>query len=112
VSSSLVLFGTSPVVLHFADSHSQVLSPNGLMVITNWNGSTNGGGTHQLIFGNNSQGWSPGQLRQTVFRNPGGFPPGDYSARILASGEVVPTARPTLGMTRGANSISLSWSGP
>src|SRR5258705_10223845 len=83
-STSLVSFAASPSVLGFADSHGVVLTSGGLLMITNWNGSTNGGGNHQILFGKNSQGWSLGQLKQTLFRNPAGFPVGDYAPRILA----------------------------
>jgi len=82
VSSSLVSFVTSPAVLHFADSHGQPLNPSGVLAITNWNGSPNGGGNHQLIFGNNAQGWSQAQLSKTLFLNPGGFAPGVYGVNV------------------------------
>jgi hypothetical protein len=109
-ATSLVTFTTSPATLRFADSHGAALTPGSLLLIADWNGSTNGGGNHQLIFGNNAQGWSAAQLRQTLFRNPAGFPPGHYAARIVANGEIVP-AKPAMFLSRSGNSFTLSWTG-
>jgi hypothetical protein len=110
--TSYIAFASSPSVLRFANSRDSLLDFGILLVITNWSGSTNGGGYHQLIFGNSADAWTPGQLGDTLFRNPAGLPPGDYPARILANGEVVPISSPLLMVSRGTNSATLSWSGP
>src|SRR5258705_8563404 len=86
-STSLVSFAASPSVLRFADSHGVVLTSGGLLMITNWNGSTNGGGDHQILFCKKSPGWRPGQPKQTLFRHPPRFSVGDYAPRNLAHGE-------------------------
>ena len=108
--TSHIAFASFPSVLRFANSRDSLLDFRILLVIMNWSGSTNGGGTHQIIFGNSADAWTPGQLWHTAFRNPAGFPPGDYPARILANGEVVPMGRPALAVSWGANSMALSWS--
>src|SRR5262249_25109778 len=80
------------------------------LTVTNWNGSTNGGGSDQLMFGNTSSGLTPVQLRQIVFVNPAGFPGGAYPAQMLATGEVVPAQRPMLLFSRNPNGLILNWS--
>ena len=50
----------------------------------------NGGGANQLYVGNNRAGLSSAQLERVFFENPAGLPNGDYSARVLTTGEVVP----------------------
>jgi len=62
------------------------------------------------MFGNNSSGLTPAQLRQMVFVNPAGFPAGAYPAQILDTGEVVPVQRPMLLFSRNPNGLILNWS--
>jgi hypothetical protein len=115
LATSTIFFATSPAVLRFADSHTTVFGSSAALIVTNWNGSANGGGSHQLVFGVNAQGLSAAQLGKTLFRNPGGFAPGDYAATILPTGEVVPlasTGGPSILLSKGSNSFTLSWSGP
>jgi hypothetical protein len=50
----------------------------------------NGAGADQFRVGNSQAGLSPEQLDRILFENPTDLPPGDYSARILPTGEVVP----------------------
>jgi hypothetical protein len=115
IDSSINLAG-SAAILRFADSHTNDwrgqlswLIPQ--LLVYNWNGSTNGGGTDQLSFGNNSSALTDSQLAQIQFVDPAGFSPGTYSARILSSGEVVPTITPTLLFQMNGTSLVLSWSG-
>lgn len=63
----------------------------GLLTVTNWNGAADGGGEEQLKFGDNETGLATAELSQIRFANPEGFPPGGYMARILSTGEVVPS---------------------
>jgi hypothetical protein len=101
-----------PTVLRFLHTSDLVLGPDpASLAILNWSGSTNGGGTDQLIFGTNSQSMSPANLAQLFFVNPLGFAPGDYPARILNTGEVVPDSRPSFAYARSNNRLVISWNG-
>jgi len=62
-----------------------------------------GHGMHQLYFGKHPRALTLQQLAQIVFSNPAGLPPGNYPARMLTTGEVVPHAA-TLAMTRPSRS--------
>jgi hypothetical protein len=102
-----------PTILRFLPTSDLPLSPEpASLAILDWSGSTNGGGTHQLIFGANSQSMSPANLAQLFFVNPLGFAPGNYPARILNTGEVVPYAAPSFAYSKSSNNrLVLSWSG-
>lgn len=60
----------------------------GLLTILGWNGNTAGGGLEQVSFGTDATGLTSTQLGQVQFSLVDGL----YSARILASGEIVPDA--------------------
>jgi hypothetical protein len=107
--ASALGFEASGAVLRFLDSHLSAWS--GTLAILSWAGSTNGGGANQLIFGNSAQGLAPAQLSRIYFINPAGFPSGNYPARILPNGEVVPSVPPSITFTRSANQLVLSWQG-
>jgi hypothetical protein len=77
--------------LSFSNSSSVVWSNNVFLSISNWNGSASGGGSDRVYFGTGSGGLTPAQLAEIQFLNPAGFPPGNYAARILPTGEIVPT---------------------
>jgi len=62
---------------------------SGTLVIYNWSGSATGGGTDQVVFGSSSSGLTPGELAKITFVDPAGFAPGNYSAQMLSTGEVV-----------------------
>jgi hypothetical protein len=102
-------FEASGAVLRFLDSHTSAWS--GSLAILSWAGSTNGGGANQLFFGNSAQGLTSAQLSRMYFSNPAGLPSGNYSARILATGEVVPSIRPSIAFMRSAKQLVLSWPG-
>jgi hypothetical protein len=106
--SSIVL-ATGTHTLTFLNSAALVWSNGVTLTITNWNGSTSGGGADRLIFGNNSGGLTTAQLRHIQFVNPPGFAAGYYPARMLATGELVPTSRPLLLPVRTGNKLILSW---
>lgn len=97
--------------LSFLNSAGMNWNPTSSLLVSNWNGSTNGGGSDQLVFGNNRSGLTPGQVRQIVFVNPAGLPAGDYAATILASGEVVPLPNPILFWQIVQGQLVLSWGG-
>jgi hypothetical protein len=111
LSHSRVGFGGSPAVLRFADSHTNSWQSGSQLDVANWNGSTNGGGAYQLIFGTSASALTPGQVAQIRFVDPGNFPSGTYPARILSTGEVVPAMPPTLQSTRYSSSLVLTWPG-
>ena len=85
-----------PAVVRFVDSHQDVLGSEGSLSVENWNGSTNGGGTHQFYVGMSGQGLTRAQLDRISFSNPAGLPAGTYIARILSTGEIVPAKRPSI----------------
>ena len=111
--SGVNLAGSS-AILRFADSHTN-LWQSGLigvvpqLLVFNWDGSTFGGGADQLTFGTSSSALTSSQLAQIKFINPTGFPPGTNSARILATGEVVPMPQPVLSVQNDGTNLVLSW---
>jgi fibronectin-binding autotransporter adhesin len=74
-------------LINFANSKSQDWT-GGLLTVLGWNGNEAGGGVERVIFGNDSTGLTSDQLTQVQFSRIDGF----YSARILATGEIVPDA--------------------
>jgi hypothetical protein len=79
-------------VVRFADSSSMTWSNDPVLIVANWSGSPAGGGAQQIIFGNGSTALTTTQLAQIQFQNPAGLAAGTYSARILSSGEIVPSS--------------------
>jgi hypothetical protein len=108
-SDSLLDFGTNATTLRFQDSHDTTWDSS--LVVANWSGSANGGGTDRLYVGSSSQGLTAAQLSQITFVNPGGWSAGNYPARILSTGEIVPAVPPPLAFTQSANALVLSWTG-
>lgn len=102
--------GTGATVLRFRDSRDVPWSGSALSILY-WSPSTNGFGPDHIFVGTNAQGLTAFQLRQLTFVNPIGWPAGNYPARILPTGEIVPAVPPPLGFTRSSNSLILSWSG-
>jgi hypothetical protein len=103
-SDSGINLAGSSAILRFADSHTnswqQGVTPR--LTVYNWNGSPGGGGADQLSFGTGQLGLSPDQLSQIQFSIGSNF----YSAKILATGEVVPDqGSPTSGIVN-------SWTSP
>lgn len=97
-------------VLHFRDSHDVPWSGTNLLIV-HWSASTNGAGPHHVFVGTNSQGLTASQVSQITFVNPVGWPAGNYSARILATGEIIPAVLPPLAFTRNVGALILSWTG-
>jgi hypothetical protein len=85
-----LLMPNAGCLLRFSESGSLAWPTNSLLHLTNWSGSLYGGGQQQIIFGSNSAALTPQQLNQIQFQNPAGLAPGNYPARILATGEIVP----------------------
>ncbi len=112
--SGINLAGNS-AVLRFADSHTNSwqgqLPASPRLTVFNWNGSTNGGGTDQFIFGTTSSALTARQLAQIRFLNPSGLSSGTYPSRILSTGEVVPMPRPVLTLQNNATNLLISWPG-
>jgi hypothetical protein len=104
-TNSLVLSGsTNANDVQFADSSD--VSWAGAIKIIGWAPDS----SQRLFFGTNAEGLSEAQLLKVIFVNPAGWP-GEYAARILDTGEVVPAMRPLLGMTRDSAGLALSWPG-
>jgi hypothetical protein len=93
-------------VVRFANSSSVTWSNQADLLITNWKGSPNGGGNHQVYFGSSTAGLTPQQLSQVIFKNPNGAS-GNFPARILSTGEIVPGR--VLLSQRSGNSLVLQW---
>jgi hypothetical protein len=88
--NSILGFSSGQCVLRFMSSSGSVWSNAAVLNVQNWSGSLYGGGAHQIIFGTNAAALTPQQLTQIQFQNPAGLAPGNYPARILATGEIVP----------------------
>jgi hypothetical protein len=102
-------FGANAATLRFRDSRDAPW--NSILAIVNWSGLATGGGTDRLFVGTSSPGLTPDQLARIRFANPSGMPNGNYPATILATGEVVPAARPIVSMTHSSSGMVISWSG-
>ncbi|HEY2084298.1 MAG TPA: hypothetical protein VGI88_16070 [Verrucomicrobiae bacterium] len=89
-TNSTLYMPSGPSVMRFADSSSMTWSNDPLLVIQGWSGSLSGGGQQQIIFGNSSTALTGTQLAQIQFQNPAGLAAGNYPARILSTGEIVP----------------------
>jgi hypothetical protein len=98
----------STCVVRFANSSSVVWSNQAIFLIANWNGSLNGGGNDQVYFGSNASGLTASQLSQVQFKNPNGLN-GNFPARILSTGEIVPGRILLSHTSPGNNSMVLEW---
>ncbi len=107
-TNSILSMPASACVLRFADSSSLTWSNQAVLIVTNWDGSINGGGNQQIIFGASAGALTAQQLGQIRFLNPAGIS-GTYPARILADGEVAPG--PVLSSTQCGGRLVLQWSG-
>jgi hypothetical protein len=105
-NSSIRLPGTAGI-LRFAASSSLIWSNDALLIIENWNGLLQGGGSEQILFGTSATGLTPPQLSQVRFRDPANCAPGLYPASLLGTGEVVPG--PFLDSRPVGNQLVLRW---
>jgi hypothetical protein len=104
---SSIIIATNPCILHFDSS----VYPDwlGTLSIEQWSGDPNGGGAHQIRFGNDGYGLGFYHLMHTWFVDPAGFQPGLYQAKILSTGEIVPGPQLKLSTRRLAGQLVLSW---
>jgi hypothetical protein len=105
-TNSFLSLPTNACILHFADSSGVPWSNAVNLILTNWAGSPTGGGLHQIIFGEDNLSLTAQQLSQIFFANISGLPRGEYPARLLPTGElvpVVPTPVPISGLTLSSN---------
>jgi len=109
VGDSSINFFSANCKLTFAGSGTNAWTSGVTLAVSNWNGSVTGGGADQLVFGNSVGGLTPAQLQQIQFVNPAGFPPGMWSAKILPTGEVVPTMQPTLTAAVSGTNLLIQW---
>ena len=107
-NSSLTL-SNAATTLRFTSSGLRGWASDARLIVHNWRGSTNGGGLHRIIFGMGPSGLNAQQLAKIRFRDPLGLPPGDYAARILSTGEIVPILRPPVSYTRNGNQLIWQW---
>jgi len=92
--------------LRFADSSALPWATNSVVNFQNWSGSLYGGGNQRIIFGINSAALMAQQLSQIQFQNPAGLAAGNYPARILSTGEIVPDTGAPLALKMTAASPS------
>jgi hypothetical protein len=103
-TNSTIAFPASASVLRLANSSAESWSPTAVLYINNWHGSASGGGDTQLFFGSNANGLTAQQVARIKFSLSGG----NYPARILPTGEVVPLQ--FLTYSRSPNALTLTWS--
>lgn len=102
--------GNGAATLHFLDSRDVPWSGSALSIL-NWSPSTNGFGPDLISVGTNAEGLTSSQLGQLTFINPVGWPPGNYPARMLPTGEIAPAVPPPLSFTRSSDGLVMSWGG-
>jgi hypothetical protein len=88
-SNSVIAFGNGPGRISFLNSSVAAWESGAMLLISNWDGSVTGGGTHRVYFGNNSNGITAAQLAKTRFINPAGRLRGSYAPVVLGTGEIV-----------------------
>jgi hypothetical protein len=108
-TNSLIDLGYGHAYLAFANSSSESWQPDSTLTITNWSSPISGRPDDRLSFGTDASGLSPQQLDMIRFVNPAGFPPGEYPARILPSGVIVPQNPPGIAVSTAANKLTLQW---
>jgi hypothetical protein len=102
--NSMIGFPSGTSVLRFANSSAQPWSSTSTLLVTNWHGSTSGGGESQLFFGSNANGLNSQQLARIKFSLNDTL----YAAKILSSGEVVPQAQ-QVAFSRSGHTLTLQW---
>ena len=94
--------------LSFAKSSGQTWAAGTTLVIADWNGNPSGGGAEQLKFGTDQTGLTLAQLGQIQFQ----VGTNSVSAKILNTGEVVPTGQPfqpTIAFSQHGSNLVLAW---
>ena len=110
-SNSVIHFAGENGKLSFRESSGEPWNVGAILIVTNWHGSSNGGGKDQLKFGHHASALTASQLNRIRFVNPAGFPPGSYMAQTLRTCEVVPAPSPTLAFSARGTNIVLRWMG-
>jgi hypothetical protein len=105
---SLDLSGSESGVVRVRNSRDVQWSAPQLK-LTGWHG-WDGKGT-RLFFGADASGLTEAQLSKVVFINPLGWRKGEYPARILNTGEIVPAVAPPLIISRDLPGLIFSWPG-
>lgn len=82
--------------LHFADSSGVKWAADAELIVRGWRGPSAGKGPVSLGFGSSVTALTPAQLAQIGFDQPAGLPAGLYHARLLPTGELVPTGSPVV----------------
>ena len=106
-NSTLDVSGPAGTFLQFRDGRDASIA--GVQIL-GWEPWTGGGSSHHIFFGTNSQALTADQLKQLIFVNPLGWPLGNYAARILSTGEIVPAPPPLLA-TKSHSGLIVSWPG-
>lgn len=104
-TNASIAFGDSyfrPLV-RFANSSAVGWIAGALLTITNWSSSDH------VFAGSDASGLTASQLAQIQFSNPAGFSLGNYGARLLSTGEIVPAGQPTLQSARYGSALVLTW---
>jgi hypothetical protein len=105
-NNAVINLSGSNSVLEFDASALESWAAEATLVITNWTGSLEGGGSERLIFGANQSGLTFAQLSHIRFS----MGSNDYPARILNTGEVVPLLPKPILWSRSGTSMVLDWS--
>ena len=109
-TNSVFDLGGGKARISFANSAGEAWNLASTLTITNWSGV--GAGQDRLSFGDSSAGLIREQLETIIFINPGGYTPGEYSAKLLANGELVPGLMRTISITPAPNALTLEWIAP
>jgi hypothetical protein len=107
--NSEIDFGSGNSQVTFADSSGKAWMNGATLIVSNWNGFIIGGGPDQLIFGNSSHALTSVQLQQIEFVNPSPLPRGNWPAKILPTGEVVPSMLSLLTFSLSGSNMVLQW---
>ncbi len=102
-TNALIDLPRFPAVVSFQNSSALDWTAGALLVISNWSSFDD------VFFGNSASALTASQLAQIRFINPGGFPAGNYGARLLSTGELVPLGQPTLQSGRYGSALVLTW---
>jgi hypothetical protein len=108
-TNSIIDLGPGDAHLRFGKSSAESWQPDSVLIITNWSSPLTGRPDDQLAFGTDASGLSPQQLGMIRFVNPAGFPAGEYGARILASGVIVPHTPRVIEVLPSGNKLTLQW---
>ena len=108
-TNSVIDLGGGYAHLGFANSSSESWQPDSVLTITNWSSPLTGRPDDRLSFGADASGLSAQQLGKIRFVNPAGFPPGEYAAKILEDGVIVPQTPPAISISTASNKLTLQW---